>query len=168
MINHSENSTYLVTPQGGARPVILRVHRDAYHTINGIRSELAWMRALQAEASVLTPQAIPGQRRAGYPVGRAPDLGVARNCVLFELIDGIEPPPDHSDRPPSAARRSDGPLPQSHPGLGAADLISSACAGISSIRFGREANWGAWRDGPDMHAERAPLLGRTVDRWSGG
>src|SRR6185295_5065621 len=60
-INHSENTTYLVTPKNGSRPVILRVHREGYHSVNGIRSELAWMRALQAEAGVLTPQAIPGQ-----------------------------------------------------------------------------------------------------------
>src|SRR5215470_10844200 len=65
MINHSENTTYLVTPKSpgpdGLRPVILRVHREGYHSVNGIKSELAWMHALQAEANVLTPQAIRGQ-----------------------------------------------------------------------------------------------------------
>lgn len=64
MINHSENTTYLVTPRSsgpnGARPVILRVHREGYHSIDGIKSELAWMHALQAEANVPTPQAIRG------------------------------------------------------------------------------------------------------------
>src|ERR1041384_1502038 len=42
MINHSENTTYLVTPKtsgpDGMRPVILRVHREGYHTVNGIKS----------------------------------------------------------------------------------------------------------------------------------
>src|SRR5215470_10603666 len=43
MINHSENVTYLVTPDGPDRPSVLRVHRPGYHTLNGIRSELAWI-----------------------------------------------------------------------------------------------------------------------------
>src|SRR5215470_12252459 len=60
MINHSENTTYLVTPVNGVRSVILRVHREGYHSIDGIKSELAWMHALQADANVLTPQAIRG------------------------------------------------------------------------------------------------------------
>ena len=34
------------------------MHRPGYHTVNGIRSELAWMRALQADGGVHTPQAI--------------------------------------------------------------------------------------------------------------
>ena len=61
MINHSENTTYRVEPAHGGKPVILRVHREGYHTVDGIRSELAWMRALQAEAGVHTPQAITGK-----------------------------------------------------------------------------------------------------------
>src|SRR5690606_29540900 len=42
LINHSENWTYRVLPKNAARPVILRVHREGYHSIDGIRSELAW------------------------------------------------------------------------------------------------------------------------------
>src|SRR5262245_18119207 len=61
MINHSENTTYRVTPADGSRPVILRVHCEGYHSVNGIKSELAWMHALQADAGVLTPQAIRGE-----------------------------------------------------------------------------------------------------------
>jgi Ser/Thr protein kinase RdoA (MazF antagonist) len=50
MINHSENTTYLATPANGARPVILRVHRDGYHSVNGIKSELNFD-AAEAEGS---------------------------------------------------------------------------------------------------------------------
>ena len=88
MINHSENTTYLVTPSSGARPVILRVHREDYHSINGIKSELAWMRALQAEAGVLTPQAIPGKDGQDIQTVSHSALPNPRNCVLFEFIDG--------------------------------------------------------------------------------
>ncbi len=80
-------------------PVILRVHREGYHSVNGIRSELAWMRALQAEGGVLTPQAIPGKDGQDIQTRLASALCPApRNCVLFEFIDGIEPPQDRPDR----------------------------------------------------------------------
>ena len=87
LLNRSENSTYLVTPEGAGARVILRVHRAGYHTINGIKTELAWMRALQAEAGVTTPQAIAG-------------LDGARQCALFEFIEGTEPAQDEDLRAP--------------------------------------------------------------------
>ena len=70
LINHSENWTYRVTPAGGGRPVILRVHRSDYHTTDGIRSELDWMRALQAEAAVQDTAGNPGNGRRRHTVGR--------------------------------------------------------------------------------------------------
>ena len=87
MINHSENTTYLVTRNGHARPVILRVHREGYHSVNGINSELAWMHALQAEANVQTPQAIRGEDGEEIQSVSHPALPRPRNCVLFHLID---------------------------------------------------------------------------------
>jgi Ser/Thr protein kinase RdoA (MazF antagonist) len=95
MINHSENTTYRVTPADGGRPVILRVHRPGYHSVDGIRSELAWMRALQAEGGVPTPQAIPGADGQDVQTVSHPSLGTPRNCVLFEFIEGAEPQQDH-------------------------------------------------------------------------
>src|ERR1700741_5038773 len=95
IINLSENTPYLVTPKApgpdGMRPVILRVHREGYHSVDGIKSELAWMHALQAEANVLTPQAIRGQDGEEIQSVAHPALPQPRNCVLFHLIDGQEP-----------------------------------------------------------------------------
>jgi Ser/Thr protein kinase RdoA (MazF antagonist) len=45
MINRSENETWMA----GDGALILRVHRQGYHTGAEIASELAWLRALQAE-----------------------------------------------------------------------------------------------------------------------
>ncbi len=81
--------------QGCGTPVILRVHREGYHSVDGIRSELAWMRALQAEAGVKTPQAIPARDGTDIQTVAHPALNNPRNCVLFEFIDGIEPPQDN-------------------------------------------------------------------------
>src|SRR5437762_3675449 len=89
MINHSENVTYLVTPDGAARPAVLRVHRPGYHTINGIRSELAWIQALRADGGVATARAIPA--RDGAEIQVVEHSGSTRRCVLFEYLDGAAP-----------------------------------------------------------------------------
>ena len=58
LLNISENATYRIDDEARAEPLILRVHRTGYHSIDAIRTELAWMKALKDEAGVETPQAI--------------------------------------------------------------------------------------------------------------
>ncbi|MSP81962.1 MAG: aminoglycoside phosphotransferase [Alphaproteobacteria bacterium] len=163
MINHSENTTYRVDPRGGSRPVVLRVHRQGYHTVNGIRSELAWMRALQAEAGVRTPQAIPGEDGQDIQSVAHGSLPHPRNCVLFAFIDGAEP-------------RQDGDLIAPFKRLGEVTARTHRHA-IGWKRppwferltwdfehsLGAHPNWGPWTDGPDLTPERRALLGRLVD-----
>ncbi|WP_137388052.1 phosphotransferase enzyme family protein [Rhodoligotrophos defluvii] len=162
LINHSENWTYRVTPPDAARPVILRVHRDAYHTTDGIRSELAWMRALQSEAGVKTPQAITASDGADIQWVEHPAGGIARNCVLFEFIDGAEP--SHDNLAPSFRQLGE---------------VTARCHNHSQTwqrppyferlcwdfehSFGARANWGRWQDGPDCTPDRERLLQRAVD-----
>ena len=47
MLNHSENTTFLVAAEVGTLPYVMRVHRPGYHTHRGVRSELAWTHALK-------------------------------------------------------------------------------------------------------------------------
>jgi Ser/Thr protein kinase RdoA (MazF antagonist) len=162
MINHSENTTYLVTPTDGSRPVILRVHREGYHSINGIRSELAWMRALQAEAGVLTPQAIPGQDGQDIQSVSHPMLPSPRNCVLFELIDGIEPPQTNLIEPfrqlgEVTARTHIHSMGWKRP------AYFERLSWDFEHSLGKTANWGPWEEGPDMSLQVRPLLQRLVD-----
>ncbi|MBX7431108.1 phosphotransferase [Mycobacterium sp. Y57] len=56
LLSLSENATYLV---GGDAPMVLRVHRPGYHSLDAIRSELDWMAALRTETEVATPELIP-------------------------------------------------------------------------------------------------------------
>ena len=55
LLSLSENATYLVE---AGEPMVLRVHRPGYHSLAAIHSELAWMTALRAETSVITPELI--------------------------------------------------------------------------------------------------------------
>ncbi|MDQ7247550.1 phosphotransferase enzyme family protein [Dongia sedimenti] len=167
MINHSENTTYRVTPpQGsnevGGRPLILRVHRPGYHTVNGIRSELAWMRALQAEGGVPTPQAIPGHDREDVQTVPHPSLSTPRNCVLFEFIEGEEPRQDHDLIEPFkrlgevTARTHLHSMRWKRP-----DYFERTVWDLEHS-IGSTPNWGPWTEGPDMTPARLPLLTRLV------
>ncbi|WP_197378279.1 phosphotransferase enzyme family protein [Mycolicibacterium mengxianglii] len=63
LLSLSENATYLVERPD---PMVLRVHRPGYHSLDAIRSELSWMAALGADTPVETPHLIPA--RDGSPV----------------------------------------------------------------------------------------------------
>lgn len=162
LINHSENWTYRVTPKTASRPFILRVHRDRYHSYDGIRSELAWMRALQADDGVKTPQAIPARDGSDIQTIRHPALPAPRHCVLFEFIDGIEPPQDNLIPPfrqlgEVTARCHHHSITWQRPSY------FERLTWDFEHALGDKPNWGSWRDGPDLSPDRAKLLQRTVD-----
>jgi Ser/Thr protein kinase RdoA (MazF antagonist) len=89
LINVSENMTYRIDRVGGEK-LVLRVHRDGYQSQETIMSEIAWMQALQADAGILTPQAVPGVD--GKLLQRVSAAQIdPRNCVLINWIDGEMP-----------------------------------------------------------------------------
>lgn len=162
MINHSENTTYRVTPPDGGKPVILRVHRPGYHTVNGIRSELAWMRALQAEGGVPTPQAIPGNDRQDVQTVPHPSLSTPRNCVLFEFIDGEEPRQDHDLIEPFKRLGEVTARTHLHSMRWKRPDFFERTVWDYEHSIGSTPNWGPWTEGPDMTPARLPLLKRLV------
>lgn len=163
MINHSENTTYRVAPKDGARPVILRVHREGYHTINGIRSELAWMRALQVEAGVHTPQAIPGLDGEDIQTVSHASLPSPRNCVLFEFIEGDEPRQDNDLTEPFKRLGEVTARTHDHSRRWQRPPYFERLTWDFEHSLGARPNWGPWLEGPDMTPARRPLLQRLVD-----
>ncbi len=89
LINVSENMTYRIDRAEGEK-LILRVHRDGYQSQETIMSEIAWMKALQEDAGILTPQAVPGVDGKLLQRVSAPQID-PRNCVLINWIDGETP-----------------------------------------------------------------------------
>jgi Ser/Thr protein kinase RdoA (MazF antagonist) len=162
LINHSENWTYRVLPRDASRPVILRVHRSDYHTRDGIRSELAWMHALQNDAGVMTPQAVPGGGGDEVQWVEHPHGGTGRNCVLFEFIEGVEPPQENLEAP----FRQLGEVTarcHNHSQTWKRPAYFERLSWDFEHSFGANANWGRWQDGPDCTPDRQKLLQRAVD-----
>lgn len=93
LISLSENGMFLVS--SGIDRWVMRVHRQGYHTENGVRSELAWMDALRQDAGVETPHAVPSNDGEVLQLVAARGGGAPRMVVLFDFIGGAEPEPDN-------------------------------------------------------------------------
>ncbi|QBJ96630.1 aminoglycoside phosphotransferase [Rhodococcus sp. ABRD24] len=89
MINLSENATYLIEDPATNGGGILRVHREGYHSVAAVESELTWLEALRADGAVDAPAVIPA--RDGRRVVTVQLEGRTRHVVLFETMGGLEP-----------------------------------------------------------------------------
>lgn len=81
LLNLSENAAWRVDLPDGERRV-LRQHQPGYHSSAAIESELLWIRALQDDAGIITPQAIPGRDDALIQTGTAPGLKAPRHGAV--------------------------------------------------------------------------------------
>lgn len=163
LLSLSENATYRVDSGDLPKPVVLRVHRPGYHTRDAVRTELAWMAALQKETGILTPQAIPTSD--GDYVVEVEDnhhLMEPRFVDLFEFIEGKEP--DESS------------LQSSFHDLGrvTAELHGHAKEWVRPRFFerliwdfegclGDRPNWGDWQDAPGLDEEAYGVLNEASE-----
>jgi Ser/Thr protein kinase RdoA (MazF antagonist) len=83
---YRENMTFRVDAGPGGR-FALRVHQARYRSDDEIRSELAFMGALR-ERGVRTPEVVPARDGSPFVVAACPAVPEARQCDLFEWIDG--------------------------------------------------------------------------------
>ncbi len=163
LVNLSENATYKVEHAASGRRWALRVHREGYHSPNAIRSELAWLEALRADRVVATPVPVPGRDGAAIQEVGHPALPQARNVVLFEWEEGIEPSEsDHltdkfeilgsvtarMHRHSRAWRRPEG---------------FERLTWDFETSLGASPHWGRWRDGMGLDADKEALFARTVE-----
>src|SRR6476620_9224525 len=90
LLSLSENATYLVDD---GDPVVLRVHRPGYHSLEAIRSELRWMAALREQTPVVTPELIPA--RDGSDVVSATVAGNTLHVDAVTFITGCTAEEQH-------------------------------------------------------------------------
>jgi Ser/Thr protein kinase RdoA (MazF antagonist) len=160
MINLSENATYRIdTPSG--RKWALRVHREGYHSKNGIASELAWIRALRESGRVITP--VPLRGLDGELIQTVAVAGMKpRNVVLFEWEEGAEPSEAELLGPFEVLGRVTGEMHvftrawMPPPGF-------ERHTWDFETSLGGRPHWGSWRSGMGMDDRKLALFGRTVD-----
>jgi Ser/Thr protein kinase RdoA (MazF antagonist) len=161
LLNVSENVIFRIDdPAAGAK--VLRLHRPGYHSVEEIRSELAWIGALREDAVLATPA--PLGALDGALVQRLPCAsgGAARHAVLFAFAEGREP-----QRDADLAvwfRRLGGLTARLHrharswrppPGFRRKSWTVGAMLGPNPI-------WGDWRAGPGLDAASRRLIARAA------
>ena len=161
LLNHSENTTYRIDDPATGEPVVLRIHREAYHTKNAIGCELAFMEALRNEAGVITPKPIPGTD--GDLIQTVQIAGMPpRHCVLFEFLEGEEPSEDELLGPFRTLGEVSGRIHRFSETWPRGDDFERLHWDFEHM-LGNTPYWGDWRDGPALDAERIALLERLVD-----
>ncbi|MEI4263313.1 phosphotransferase enzyme family protein [Roseovarius sp. D0-M9] len=160
LINVSENATYLVEAEGGYK-AILRIHREQYHSRRAIECELAWIAALKEARAVVTPDSYTGKDGEVIQEGRIEGLENPRYMVLFEFVEGTQPDEAGDLEAPFeelgeiAARTHEHSKVWQRP-----PNFERLIWNVETI-FGRQTNWGDWRDAPNVTPEVGRVLGRV-------
>lgn len=159
LINVSENATYLVEAEGFRS--ILRIHRPAYHSRRGIEQELAWSQALAADGMVLTPPPIAGRNGELVQEGHAPGLAEPRFMVMFAFAPGRQP--DENEDLAAPFERLGAIAARTHlhsQGWQRPEPLERLVWDADAV-FGPKANWGDWRDAPNVTPEIRAVLERA-------
>jgi Ser/Thr protein kinase RdoA (MazF antagonist) len=88
LIKFRENAVFEVAT-GAGRRYALRIHRAGYHSDAELRSELEWMRALQASGFDV-PQIVPDCSGALFVTARQESVPEPRQVDVFEWIQGAQ------------------------------------------------------------------------------
>ena len=156
LLSLSENATYLVEDD---EPMVLRVHRPGYHSLEAIRSELAWMKALRSETPVDTPELICA--RDGSDVVTAEVDGAVLHVDAVTYVPGCT-----AEEDPDAVGFDE---------LGRLTAIMhdharhwTAPGGFTRFRWdletilGPQARWGNWRLAPGLTESDRDWIGRAA------
>ena len=157
LINVSENTTYLVEAEQGFKAV-LRIHREDYHTMRAIESELAWLEALGLETGIKTPEYYLGRNGRAIQIGKTDGLIATRFMVLFHFIDGHAPDESGDMRDgfetlgAIAARCHEHSISWEKP------MNFQRLTWDAEAVFGLTPTWGNWRDAPFVDFKIAKIL----------
>jgi Ser/Thr protein kinase RdoA (MazF antagonist) len=153
LLNRSENETWR------AGDVVLRLHRQGYHTKPEIASELAWLTALQDLPGLNAVRPIPGAQ------GWVTEID-GRFLVAFARIDGVELQPGDD------LLRWFAPLGEITARLHLQSRSWTLPKGFVRKRWdietilGPKPHWGHWRHAQGMDRDGEALLQRSLDALS--
>lgn len=164
LVNITENATFRVDTDGDGPTYALRIHRDGYHGMDAVRSELAWLQALRDDGVVTTPAPVPGIDGDLVQLARHPAMTEPRKIVLSRWEAGSEPGIGEDLRRPFEW------LGEVTARMHAHARAWQRPAGFVRHRWdfetslGHRPHWGRWRDGMGMDPAKLDLFGRTVAR----
>jgi Ser/Thr protein kinase RdoA (MazF antagonist) len=157
LINLSENATFKA--ESKTQTLVLRVHRQGYHTEAEIRSEHHWVEALIAEGLVQTPAPVRNRQGDTLTVLGMPLQAEPLLVSAFAFVPGKEPSPADSNL------------------SGQFEILGELCAQLHrqaegwvrpagftrkiwdvKATIGSAAIWGHWQQAIGLDAEGAALL----------
>ncbi len=86
-LRHETNTTFRVVT-ADHQQYVLRIHRPQGHTVEQIRSELCWLRALRQDTDLQVPELVLTRDGSLFTRVDAPGIPEPRTCVLFRWLDG--------------------------------------------------------------------------------
>ncbi len=167
---YRENMTFRVEAAPRGR-FALRIHQAHYRSDDEICSELAFMRAL-CESGVSTPEVVPARDGSPFVVVQSPSVPEARQCDLFEWIDGRplrsvgDPLPDDPAELAAVFRelgRQAGAIANAAESWARPDGFARPVWDPEGM-FGERAHLGDWRRLPGLGAEQRRLCERLAER----
>jgi Ser/Thr protein kinase RdoA (MazF antagonist) len=163
LVNRSENATFKIAAPDG-RCWALRIHRDGYHSMTAIASELSWLTALRTAGVAVTPNPVKGRNDKLIQHVTHHASNQPRHVVLFDWETGSEPGigQDLSDHFKTlgelAARMHVHARHWQQP-----KWFTRLTWDVETSLGEANPNWGRWRDGLGVDHTKATLFGRTVD-----
>jgi len=163
LLNVSENATYALSDESGARRLVLRLHRVAYSSVEEIHSELAWIEALRAARVIATAAPVAAADGGYVQTLVSPSGGPARHAVVFERLPGREPAAGDAaehwfERLGLLTARMHGHARVWVPPPG----FRRKCWDLEAM-VGSRAFWGNWREGRGLEPEGAAVIERALD-----
>jgi Ser/Thr protein kinase RdoA (MazF antagonist) len=160
LLNLSENATFKV--ESNEQTLILRVHRQGYHTENEIRSEHRWIEALVEEGLVQTP--MPIRNRSGDTLTALPVPSKINPMLVsaFAFVPGKEPRPDDQHLT-GYFERLGGLCARLHRHTESKVFAEGFTRKIWDYEaiIGKRAIWGHWRHAAGLEKEDVLLLTRA-------
>ena len=163
LLSYSENATYLI--QSADKKYVMRVHRVGYHTINGVRSELAWMQALRRDTQLETPIAIAGLDGEFVQLVDVDTHDEPRMVVLFEHIQGIQPEVEDLIDSFRQLGSMTAKMHQHAQHWTRPEYFERQHWDLKGA-FGEHPNWGHWKLGFDPNVAGLEIVQRAADQMT--
>lgn len=158
LLSLSENATYLVDD---ADPIVLRVHRADYHSLQAVRSELAWMAALREQTDVVTPQLVSARDGSEVVTAVLNDHPLHVDAVTF--VSGCTA----EERPQAVGFDQLGRITAAmhdHVREWRAPDFFTRFDWTAETMIGPKGRWGNWRDAPGLTDEGEAVCERAAVR----